>query len=208
MYKVIASGSTGNAVLYHGSILVDCGVPFASIEPYMNDIQIVLLTHEHKDHFNQATIERMAKERPTLRFAAGEWMLPLIEVIGVLSDLRRVDIINPGCSYDYGPFRIASFHLYHDVPNCGWRIYKGLHSIFHATDSGHLEGITAKGYDLYAIESNYDEETVDDIIQATEARGEYAYQKGVVNSHLSEQQADDFIYRNRADHSQILRLHE
>ena len=121
---------------------------------------------------------------------------------------RNVDVFEVGQVYDYAAFQISPFKLYHDVPNCGYRIFKDGTKIFHATDSGHLGGITAHRYDLYCIESNYNEETIDAEIAAIEARGEYAYQKGVMNSHLSEQQADDFIYRNKADHSQILRLHE
>lgn len=203
MYKVIASGSTGNAVLYHGSILVDCGIPFATIEPYLNDIQIVLLTHEHSDHQNPATLQRLNDSRPSIRFGCGDWMLDYVY------GFRNVDVFEVGYIYDYGLYEISPFKLYHDVPNCGYRIFTaGNKKIFHATDSGHLEGITAKDYDLYCIESNYNEETIDAKIAAIEARGEFAYQKGVMNSHLSEQQADDFIYRNRADHSQILRLHE
>ena len=202
MRKLIASGSTGNAVLYHGCILVDCGVPFASIKPYLNDIQIVLLTHAHGDHANPATLQRLNDGRPSIRFGCGAWMSD--HVYG----FRNVDIFEVGQVYDYGSFQISPFKLYHDVPNCGYRIFKDGTKIFHATDSGHLEGITAKDYDLYCIESNYNEETIDDEIAAIEARGEFAYQKGVMNSHLSEQQADDFIYRNRADHSEILRLHE
>lgn len=205
MHKLIASGSTGNAVLYHGCILVDCGVPYALLEPYLYDIQIVLLTHEHKDHFNQATVKKLADNRPTLRIGCGEWMLKHLDG----TNLGRLDIFEFGEVYNYGlTFQISIFKLYHDVPNCGYRIYKDGKKIFHATDSGHLEGIEAPGYDLYCIESNYNEETIDAEIQAIEARGEYAYMKGVMNSHLSEQQADDFIYRNRADHSEILRLHE
>ena len=202
MYKVIASGSTGNAVLYHGSILVDCGVPYATIEPYLNDIQIVLLTHEHADHFNPSTIMKLVENRPTMRIGCGPWMAE------ILGGFKNVDVLNPGIINDYNTFTIVSIRLYHDVPNCGWRIFKDGTKIFHATDSGHLEGVEAPGYDLYAIESNYNEETIDAEIAAIEARGEFAYQKGVMNSHISEQQADDFIYRNRADHSQILRLHE
>jgi L-ascorbate metabolism protein UlaG (beta-lactamase superfamily) len=204
MYKVIASGSKGNAVLYHGSILVDCGVPYALIEPYLNDIQIVLLTHEHKDHFNRSTLKRLADNRPTMRIAFGHWMFD--SLVGF--NPKMFDIIAPGTLHDYRAFQIATFKLYHDVPNCGYRIYKDGKKIFHATDSGHLEGIEAPGYDLYAIESNYNEETIDAEIHAIEARGEYAYMKGVMNSHLSEQQADEFIYKNKAEHSQILRLHE
>lgn len=202
MYKVIASGSTGNAVLYHGSILVDCGVPYALIEPYQNDIQIVLLTHEHGDHFNRATLKKLADNRPTMRIGCGPWMAEYLE------GFRNVDYYDFKRIYDYDSFLISQFKLYHDVPNCGYRIYKDNRRIFHATDSGHLEGIEAWGYDLYAIESNYNEETIEEEIEAIVARGEYAYMKGVMNSHLSEQQADDFIYKNKAEHSQILRLHE
>ena len=204
MYKVIASGTTGNAVLYHGCILVDCGIPFASIEPYQNDIQIVLLSHVHTDHFNPATVRKLTYNRPTMRIGCGNWMLKHLHGF----NLDCLDILDTGVLYNYGSFQIAPFMLYHDVANCGWRIYKDGKTIFHATDSGHLNGISAKNYDVYAIESNYNEDTIDAEIQAIEARGEYAYMKGVMNSHLSEQQADDFIYQNRAEHSEILRLHE
>ena len=202
MYKVISTGSKGNAILYFGSILVDCGVPYSLLEPYLYDIQIVLLSHIHSDHFNQSTIRRLVSERPTLRFGCGPWMVEHLEGI------RNVDVFGFGQVYDYGAFRVSPVKLYHDVPNMGYRLYKDGKRIFHATDSAHLNGISAKGYDLYCIESNYDQETIDETIAALEARGEYAYQKGAMNSHLSEQQARDWIYRNRGPNSQVLRLHE
>lgn len=202
MYKVLATGSKGNAVLYHNSILVDCGVPFSYIKPHLYTLQIVLLTHEHHDHINEGTIRRLAQERPLLRFGCCEWLAPQLE------GLRNVDVYKPGVVYNYGTFSVSPIILYHDVPNCGYRIFKGETKILHATDTAHLEGITAQGYDLYAIEHNYDEETVYDVIAAKEARGEFAHQRGAINSHLSEQAARDFIYKNRGEHSQVLRLHE
>jgi L-ascorbate metabolism protein UlaG (beta-lactamase superfamily) len=202
MYQVIASGSTGNAVIYMDSILVDCGVPFSKIEPFMNQLQIVLLTHIHGDHFNLATIQRLAFERPGLRFGCCEWLG------SYMKDIRNVDYFEIGKVYDYSTFQISPVKLYHDVSNCGYRIFKEGTKIFHATDTAHLDGITASGYDLYAIESNYDEETIQDVIQAQQDRGEYSYQKGVMNSHLSEQQARDFIFKNRGENSKVLRLHE
>lgn len=202
MYKVIATGSEGNAVIYQERILVDAGVPYAKIKPYEKSLQVVLLTHEHKDHINKATLQKLSFERPGLRFAACEWMAPHLEGI------RNVDILQIGVVYNYGSFQVSPVKLYHDVPNAGWRIFADGKKIFHATDTAHLEGITASGYDLYAIEHNYDEETVHDIIAAKEARGEYAHQRGSINSHLSEQAAKDFIFCNRAEYSQVLRLHE
>jgi L-ascorbate metabolism protein UlaG (beta-lactamase superfamily) len=202
MYQVISSGSKGNAVLYFNSILVDCGISFTSLKPNLYNIQIVLLTHEHGDHFNLSTIKKLIKERPTLRIGCGEWLADKLQFV------KNLDVLEIGSIYDYGIFKISSVKLYHDVPNCGYRIFKDGKKIFHATDTSHLEGITAKYYDLYAIESNYDEETVYDTIHELESKGEFAHQHGSINSHLSEQQTRDFIFKNRGKHSQVLRLHE
>ena len=74
-YTVIGTGSTGNAVLINHNILIDCGVPFKKIAPYLRQIQIIMLTHIHGDHFNAATLRRIAEDRPTVRFAACSWLL-------------------------------------------------------------------------------------------------------------------------------------
>ncbi len=46
-YEVVATGSTGNAVILNDQILIDIGVPFKKIEPYMKNLKLVLLTHIH-----------------------------------------------------------------------------------------------------------------------------------------------------------------
>lgn len=203
MYHLISSGSkSGNAVVYHKSILVDCGIPSARLKEHINDLQIVLLTHVHSDHFNIATLKWLQSNRPSLRIGCGEWMIPF------LSGMRNIDVYEIGKNYDYGSFSIVSVKLYHDVPNCGYRIFKGDYKIFHATDTAHLEGITASRYDLYAIEHNYDEDTVMQRISEKQERGEFAYEKEAIRSHLSEQYARDFIFRNKGEKHEVLRLHE
>lgn len=202
MYQVLATGSTGNAIIYHNSILVDCGVPFSILKPYIQNIQIVLLTHSHGDHINKSTLNKLVSERPALRIGCCSWMSEHV------AGIRNVDFYEIGQMYNYGSFSVSPIKLYHDVPNCGYRIFKDGKKILHATDTAHLDGITALKYDLYAIEHNYNEDTVFDSIKAKQARGEYAHQRGSINSHLSEQQARDFIFKNKADYSQVLRLHE
>jgi L-ascorbate metabolism protein UlaG (beta-lactamase superfamily) len=202
MYQVIATGSTGNAIIYHNSILVDCGVPFSKLKPHLHSIQIILLTHAHGDHINKSTLQKLVSERPTLRIGCCEWMKEHV------SGIKNVDLFEIGKIYNYGSFQLSPIKLYHDVPNCGYRIFKDGKKIIHCTDTAHLEGISAAGYDLYAIEHNYNADTVYTSIAEKQARGEYAHQVGSINSHLSEQQARDFIFKNKADHSQVLRLHE
>lgn len=46
-YEIIASGSSGNALLIENKILIDCGVPFSKISSFYKDIKAVLLTHVH-----------------------------------------------------------------------------------------------------------------------------------------------------------------
>jgi len=201
-YQVIHSGSEGNAILYHEHILVDIGVPFASIKPFIYGIQIVLLTHRHHDHFTISALRRLAEARPALRIGCCEWMKEH------LPNFRNVDVYEIGKEYNYGSFSIVPVQLFHDIPNCGYRIFKGGYKIFHATDTSHLNGIEAKGYNLYAIEHSYDAEVIDQIIDEKQSDGRFAYEKGAVNSHLSEQQARQFIFNNAGENYEVLRLHE
>ena len=202
MYKVIATGSTGNAILYHDSILVDCGVPYSLLKSDIKKIQIILLTHEHGDHLNLSTLEKISFERPSIRFACGSFLLDKVK------HLRNVDVLEAGNIYNYGQFKISPVTLYHDVSNFGYRIMKGEHRTIHVTDTGHLQGITAPGYNLYAIEHNYDADSIDERIKAKTDAGEFSHEKGVINSHLSEQQAQDFIYQNKIGDAHVLKLHK
>ena len=202
MYNVIATGSTGNSVLYLNSILIDIGVPYSRLKPHVKDIQIVLLTHAHGDHLNIKTLQRLQKERPSLRIGCGEWMLPYLEGI------TNVDVYEIGKLYDYGQFKISPFKLYHDVPQIGYRLFKDETKIFHATDTKTLEGVTARNYDLYCIEANYSEPIAQQMIEQAREKGEFTHIIGSVNSHLSEEQCNDFYYKNKSEKSKLIRLHE
>ena len=202
MHQVLSSSSKGNRVIYHNSIAVDVGVPYSLIKEHQNSLQIVLLTHIHGDHFNPSAIKKLAFERPTLRFACGDFLAEKLEGI------KNVDVLEAGKIYDYGLFQISPIILYHDVPNFGYRIFKDGTKIIHATDTCHLDGITAKDYDLYAIESNYNEDTIQETINYKQSKGLFSHEVGTIKSHLSEQQARDFIFKNRGEKSEVLRLHE
>ena len=201
--KVISSGSEGNAVIYNNAIMVDCGVSLKALQEVKRSLKIVLLTHKHSDHLKIRTLQRLQAERPTLRVACGDFLLEELPCI------RNIDVLQVGKIYDYGAFKVSPIKLYHDVPNFGWRIFlPNGQKIFHATDTVHLEGITAKGYDLYAIEHNYCEEYIQQAIEEAHAKGEYTHAYGNINTHLSIQQARAFIEANRKESSEVLELHK
>ena len=201
--QVISSGSNGNAVIYNNAIMVDCGVSFKALEAVKRSLKIVLLTHKHSDHLKIRTLQRLQAERPTLRVACGDFLLEELPCI------KNIDVLQVGKIYDYGAFKVSPVKLYHDVPNFGWRIFlPNGQKIFHATDTVHLEGISAKGYDLYAIEHNYCEEYIQQAIEEARANGEYTHAYGNINTHLSIQQARAFIEANRKESSEVLELHK
>ena len=201
--QVISSGSEGNAVIYNNAIMVDCGVSLKALQEVKRSLKIVLLTHKHSDHLKLRTLQRLQAERPTLRVACGNFLLEELPCI------KNIDVLQVGKIYDYGAFKVSPIKLYHDVPNFGWRIFlPNGQKIFHATDTVHLEGITAKGYDLYAIEHNYCEEYIQEAIEEARANGEYTHAYGNINTHLSIQQARAFIEKNRKESSEVLELHK
>jgi len=201
--KVISSGSEGNAVIYNNTIMVDCGVALKALQEVKRSLKIVLLTHKHSDHLKIRTLQRLQAERPTLRVACGDFLLEELPCI------KNIDVLQVGKIYDYGAFKVSPIKLYHDVPNFGWRIFlNNGQKIFHATDTVHLEGISAKGYDLYAIEHNYCEEYIQQAIEEARANGEYTHAYGNINTHLSIQQARAFIEANRKESSEVLELHK
>ena len=154
------------------------------------------------DHINIKTLQRLQKEHPSLRVGCGEWMLPYLDGIS------NVDVYDIGKLYDYGQFKISPFKLYHDVPQVGYRLFKDETKIFHATDTKTLEGVTARGYDLYCIEANYSEPIALQMIEQAREKGEFTHIIGSINSHLSEEQCNDFFYKNKNEHSKLIRLHE
>ncbi|WP_034566861.1 MBL fold metallo-hydrolase [Capnocytophaga sp. CM59] len=201
--QVISSGSEGNAVIYNNAIMVDCGVSLKSLQEVKRSLKIVLLTHKHGDHLKIRTLQRLQAERPALRIACGNFLLEELPCI------KNIDVLQVGKIYDYGAFKVSPVKLYHDVPNFGWRIFlPNGQKIFHATDTVHLEGITAKGYDLYAIEHNYCEEYIQEAIEEARANGEYTHAYGSIKTHLSIQQARAFIEANRKESSEVLELHK
>lgn len=206
-YQIIGTGSTGNAVVIE-NILIDCGVSAKAIKQAIDirEIALVCLTHIHGDHFKRSSVSWLANERPRLRFACGEWMLPALLEAGV--ERSRIDVIKVGKTYDYRAFKIAPVKLYHDVPNIGYRIYKDGERALYCTDTGHLDGISAQGYNLYMIEANYDESELQARIANKLAKGEFAYELNVPPRHLSVEQASAFLLNNMDEKSEYVFIHQ
>ncbi len=212
-YDILATGSNGNAVVVNGEILIDCGVPYKTLEKsgYIKGLKLVLLTHEHGDHFNPATVGRLHRERPALRWGCCEWMVP--HLLGAKVDKRVVKLFDT----DVWDWDISIPYVFimpqgipHDVKNCCWcfSFRNGEESLFYATDTSTLDGIEAKGYNLYLIEANHTKGEIEARIAEKQARGEFAYEVRAARDHLSREQAEEWLARNAGPNSRYVFLHQ
>lgn len=218
-YDILATGSSGNAVVINSEILIDCGVPYKTLKRsgYIKSLRLVLLTHQHSDHFNPATVRRLHQERPTLRWGCCEWMVPLLREVGVNTLAIHVYKAGEYTGYGDGTVNIKPESIPHDVPNCCYHIkiwtpedigFGRFDWLFYATDTGTLDYIEAKNYDYYLIEANHTKAEIEARIAEKQAQGEFAYEYRAAQNHLSQEQAMDWLARNAGANSKYVFLHQ
>ena len=208
-YEIISTGSKGNAVVFNDKVMVDCGVSFSKLAHVYKKLRLILLTHEHCDHFNPKTISRLALERPTIRFAAPEWLIGKLLLSGVPKP--RIDVLALDTVYCYGSLSVTAFETIHDVRNCGYKIIFDSdtkpESLVYATDTCSLPDIP--NYDYYFVEANYEnEDELAERIKEKQEQGKFVYEFRVKENHMSREYIEDWLYRNAHENSQYVFLHE
>lgn len=200
-YKIINSGSDGNCTIVNDILAIDMGVSFKKLSSYVDKLVIVLLTHIHHDHFNKLTIKKLAQIRPTLRFGCCKWLVQDLIDCGV--NKENIDVYEIGKRYNYKLFKIVPIKLYHDVPQCGYRVFMNDKKLIYATDTSTLDGISAKNYDVYLIEGNYESED-----ELKERAYNNYYENRVKHTHLSKEYATEWLLKNMGDNSNCQFMHQ
>lgn len=205
-FDIIQSGSSGNCLILNDILALDMGVTWKRVAPYAKKLQLVFCGHAHHDHAAPSTIRKLATERPTIRFCGGEWMAGVFMRSGV--DLRQIDILKPGQSYNYGAFQIESFPLVHDVENFGLKIWMCGERALYAVDTGTMESVEFPDADYYFLEANHTRAEIDARITEKQSRGEFAYETRAARNHLSQEQALEWLSRNAGLNSRYIFLHQ
>ncbi|MBO5138705.1 MAG: hypothetical protein J6B89_03585 [Bacilli bacterium] len=200
-YKIINTGSDGNCTIVNNIIVIDVGVSYKKLAPYINKIKLVFISHCHCDHLNRTTVRKLSENRPTLRFSVGSYLVNELIELGVSK--ANIDLVEPNTIYDYGIFKISPIKLYHDVPNMGLRLFINDKKLIYATDTCTLEGITAKNYDVYLIEGNYENEE-----ELHERAYNDYYESRVKRTHLSKEQATEWLLENMSENSIYEFMHQ
>lgn len=163
------SGSSGNCLFVENNstkILVDCGVSgkkvcegLESIDKKIEDIDAIIVTHEHSDHVQSLGL--ISKKYNIPVYANTEtWQAMPIQSQKILENNKKT--FNNDNDFEIGNLLIHPFSTPHDAANpCGFNIYSGKRKISIATDLGHMDNVileNLKGSSFILLESNYDPE--------------------------------------------------
>ncbi len=161
---VLASGSTGNATyieMENTKLLVDAGISARRIKQSLEkigtkveDIDGVLITHEHRDHVNGLTTLLKKYNLPayaqpdTWRSMYCRELLPDV-CCKALTD-----------SFNIGRVKVEPFSISHDAADpVGFRLYAGSTKVSVATDLGFVTPTVKEALalsDVMVLESNHD----------------------------------------------------
>lgn len=209
--EVIGSSSKGNCIIVEDVLMLDCGVSYNKIKKHLSKIKLIFISHIHQDHLLPNTIKKIAYNYPTIKFLTGsEFVVEKLVECGV--NKKNIYILKSGKKYDLGILKVKLEELYHDTPNYAlkWEI-NGKKCVY-IIDTASVDHIKAKNYDLYLIESNYNEELLNQHIQECIDNGDNEnklyYLHRVPRVHLSDTQCNDFLIENMGSNSEYIKLHK
>ena len=161
------SGSSGNSFFIETNttkILVDCGESakkivnaLSSINIDINDINAIIITHEHSDHVKG--LGTLSKKYNIPVYANKEtWDAMPVQKEKI--DENNIFYFKISETFNIGDLKIHPFSTPHDAANpCGFNIFFKNKKISIATDIGHMTDEilhTLENSDFLMLESNYD----------------------------------------------------
>lgn len=191
------SGSSGNCSLVeteNTKILVDAGVTskkiregLETIGKSINQIDAVIITHEHSDHVKGLQV--LCKNNNIPIYANSHTFSMMKQVIPE----KQKKYFNTNEYFEIKDLRIYPFSIPHDAADpCGFSIYHDKNKISIATDIGHMENKiidNLAGSDYILLESNYEP----NMLKCS--RYPYQLKKRILgeNGHLSNEDAANTI---------------
>ena len=209
MFVSLVSGSSGNASVIRlegTTLLIDCGMSgkrlinaLSYIDIAPDDIDALLITHEHTDHIQGAGV---IARRLNVPVYATEGTFSQMKV-GAIPDFIQV---KNGEAFDIGSIRVEPFAISHDANEpVGYSFYFGNEKYSVATDTGIMTDEiynSIKGSTAVMLEANYDEEML--------KYGEYPYElkKRILGDkgHLSNDAASKIALRLLNDNTSNIML--
>ena len=165
---VLASGSGGNTTYLeteNTKILIDCGISYRQItqrlatkELSLENIDGVLITHEHTDHIKGINV--LLRRHDTKVYLTEDTFGNAYFKVKENIDLSQISYITPFEPFNIGDIEILPISVSHDASDAvGYIIYAEGKKVVYITDIGYLpkrDHEVLKNADFYIFESNYD----------------------------------------------------
>lgn len=221
-YEIIGSSSKGNCIIVEDVLMLDVGITYKKIKDYLPKIKLIFISHSHQDHLLPSTIKKIAYNYPTIKFLTGseEVVKKLVDcninvkniyILPSKRDYSCFDSYNTKW-YDLGLLKVQLQGLYHDTPNYALKWEIGGKKGIYVVDTSRIDHIVAQDYDLYLIESNYNEKLLKNHIQECIDNGDNEnklyYLNRVERVHLSDTQCNDFLIQNMGQDSIYEKIHK
>ena len=193
--EIIASSSSGNAILLENGIMLDMGITFKKAKPYLDKTKVIFISHVHHDHCLPSTIKKIVFEYPNMKFITNQVNASHLVELGI--NKKNIFALELDKWYDIGICKIRLEYLIHDKPNSALKINQNGYKLIYIVDTSSAEHIEAKDYNFAYIEANYlTEEELDKKIEQDKLENKYSHYERVKNTHLSQLQALNWIQKN------------
>lgn len=165
MFLSLVSGSSGNCSLISDgktTLLADCGLSCKKLEQALakinmtpNDIDALLITHEHSDHIKGAGVVSRKYSLPVFATAKTHENMDIGNI-----DEKNIRYISPDIDFEIGTIGVKPFSIPHDAANpVGYNFFFGEKKLSLATDIGKMNEYIfdhLKGSIAVLLESNHD----------------------------------------------------
>lgn len=199
-FCTLFSGSSGNCIFLSNKktkLLIDAGTSGKAVVTSLNrighkieDIDAILVTHEHSDHTRGIGILSRRYNIPI--YANKRTWQAMGQIVGDINS-ENIKVFNTNQTFEVGDIGVKPFDIPHDASEpVGFNFYIGSKKVTSATDIGHIsESLfeNLKNSDVLLIESNHDVEMV------KVSRYPYFLKQRILGDkgHLSNESAGDLL---------------
>lgn len=198
-YHIENSNSSGNCVIIE-DMMVDIGLSYKRIEPFLKDIKYIFITHTHGDHLKTSTYWAIRDNYPNIIIMGNLGVYDKVD-----GSLNIVTVDDIPIILDDG-VRLTPFDVQHSVQCQGFTLnYDNGSDIIYVTDSAGTADWKRGKYDYLFLESNHCEYVLN-----TLDLSKYNYNVlDATRNHTSQQESRDFYLLNRKDKkSKWVELHK
>lgn len=215
--NVIATGSSGNAICIDDNIIIDIGIGYPRLEPYLMKCSAIFVTHRHGDHFKYNVLKRLYKKRPALvtnrtflNSDTHDYLSTKVpELANPMSKSPIMQVENWSTNVtcrDGRTYHVETYKLAHDVENQGFIITNDQgEKLIHATDTSTMKYAPRDKYDWLLIEGNWDQDKFDEMLESDDINLQWRAIRNI--RHLSVQDFEVFVRNNSHPTSRVHQLH-